>query len=72
MGKFTIRMPDDIHKRLKSQAKRRSISLNKLIEELSTVALAQSDAETRFIAMAARGSVPKGLALLDKLDKELV
>jgi hypothetical protein len=31
--------------------------------------LAQSDAETRFRARAARGSVRKALQLLDKLDK---
>ena len=33
------------------------------------MALAQHDAEVRFRAMAARGSVKDGLALLDKLDK---
>ena len=31
-------------------------------------AIAESDAESRFRAMAARGSAKKGLALLDKLD----
>ena len=69
MGTLTIRIPDDTHHRLKDLAKRRQMSLNKLVEELSTVALAQSDLEVRFRAMAARGSVEKGLAILDKLDQ---
>jgi hypothetical protein len=44
--------------------------MNKLIEELSTVALAQFDAELRFRARAARGSAEAGLRLLDQLDAE--
>ena len=70
MGTLTIRLPDDTHQRLKDLAKRRHISLNKLVEELSTVALVQSDSETRFRAMAARGSVKKGLDILERLDRE--
>ena len=42
--------------------------MNKLIEELSAVAIAHDDAETRFRAMAAKGSVEEGLRILDKLD----
>ena len=34
-------------------------------------AIAEFDSETRFRAMAARGSVKKGLRVLDKLDAEL-
>ena len=44
--------------------------MNKLIDELSTLALADSDAETRFQARAALGSREEGLALLDLLDRE--
>jgi hypothetical protein len=44
------------------------VSVNKLIEEFSTAALAEFDAETRFRARAARGNAKLGLALLDKLD----
>ena len=69
MATLTIRLPNDKHERLRLLAKRRRISMNKLIEELSTVVLAQSDAETRFRVRAARGSVKKALRLLDKLDK---
>ena len=70
MGTLTIRIPDDTHLRLKDLAKRRQMSLNKLVEELSTIALAQSDLEVRFRTMAARGSVETGLAILDKLDQK--
>ena len=44
------------------------MSLNKLMEELSTIALAEFDAETRFKAMAAQGNPERGIAILDKLD----
>ncbi|MBF2055538.1 MAG: ribbon-helix-helix protein, CopG family [Candidatus Sericytochromatia bacterium] len=69
MATLTIRLPDDTHARLKALAKRRRISVNKLMEELSSIALAEFDAETRFMAMAARGSREQGLALLETLDQ---
>ena len=69
MSTVTIRLPDDTHGRLKEIAKSRHMSVNKLVEELSTIAIAQHDAETRFRALAARGSVEEGLRVLDKLDK---
>ena len=69
MSVLTIRMPEGKHQRLKHLAKSHGISVNKLIEELSTVALAQHDAEMRFRAQAARGSAERGLKLLDKLDR---
>jgi hypothetical protein len=69
MSVLTIRVPDAKHQRLKHLAKSRGISVNKLIEELSTVALAQHDAEMRFRVGAARGSSERGLKLLDKLDR---
>ncbi|QUS62591.1 toxin-antitoxin system HicB family antitoxin (plasmid) [Synechocystis sp. PCC 7339] len=68
MGTLTIRMPDDKHSRLKQLAESRGISVNKLVEELSTIALTEFDAYNRFRLMAARGSVTEGLRLLDKLD----
>ncbi|VAW43173.1 hypothetical protein MNBD_CHLOROFLEXI01-5366 [hydrothermal vent metagenome] len=68
MATLTIRMPDDKHSRLKALAKYRRVSVNKLIEELSTQAIAEFDSEVRFRALAARGEVTKGLELLDKLE----
>ena len=68
MATLTIRLPDDKHARLRQLAQQRKISLNKLMDELATIALTEFDAETRFRARAARGSVAEGLRLLDKLD----
>ena len=67
MSTLTIRLPDDKHLRLRKLAEHRSISVNKLMEELATISIAEFDAETRFRALAARGSAKKGLAILDKL-----
>jgi hypothetical protein len=69
MSTLTIRLPETKHNRLRRLAQGRGISMNKLIDELATVALAQYDAEVRFRAMAQRGSPKRGLALLDKLDR---
>ncbi len=69
MATLTIRIPDDKHGRLKALAQHRHVSINKLIEELSTQALAEFDSEIRFRALAASGDVNKGLKLLDKIDK---
>jgi predicted transcriptional regulator len=68
MTTLTIRLPDDTHARLRQLAKQRKMSLNKLIEELSTIALTQFEAETRFRARATQESVATGLQLLKKLD----
>ena len=67
MSTLTIRLPDK-HARLRQLAKHRDISVNKLVEELATISIAEFDAESRFRSLAARGSVKKGLELLDKLD----
>ena len=68
MSTLTIRLPEDKHARLRQLAKHRDMSVNKLMEELATFSIAEFDAESRFRAMAARGSTERGLALLDKLD----
>lgn len=71
MATMTIRIPDGKHERLKRLAESQGVSLNKLVEEWSSIALAQFDAEARFHARAARGQPARGLALLDRLDKTL-
>ena len=68
MTTLTLRLPDDTHARLKELARYRGVSLNKLMEELSTIAVAQHDAETRFRRLTASGSADMGLDVLDKLD----
>ena len=65
---LTIRLPEDKHERLKELAKARGISINKLMEELSTITLTEFDAETRFKALAAQGNTERGIAILDELD----
>jgi len=69
MSTLTIRIPAGKHSRLRNLAKARGVSMNHLMDELATVALAEYDTETRFRAMAARGSKRAGLALLAKLDR---
>jgi predicted transcriptional regulator len=69
MATLTIRLPDDKHSRLKELAQSRGISINKLMEELSTIALTEFDAYTRFKVMAAMGNVQEGLEILDRLDR---
>ncbi len=69
MATMTIRLPDAKHERLRRLAERHGVSLNKLVDEWASMALAQFDAETRFLVRAARGSAQRGLALLDQLDQ---
>ena len=69
MGVVTLRLPDDTHQRIKALAASRKMSVNKLFEELSVLALAEFDAETRFRIRAARGSRKRGLEILDQLDQ---
>ncbi|MGJ8629485.1 MAG: toxin-antitoxin system HicB family antitoxin [Glaciecola sp.] len=54
MSTLTIRLPDDKHERLKALAAHRKITMNRLIDELSTQALAEFDSETRFRLLASK------------------
>lgn len=69
MATLTIRLSDEKHARLRQLAERREVSVNKLIDELATVALAEFDAETRFRTRAALGSPEEALRLLEDLDR---
>ena len=71
MATMTIRLPDEKHQRLQQLAKSQGVSLNRLVDDLSSVALAQYDAELRFQTLASKGKVARGLRLLDKLDRTL-
>lgn len=68
MGTLTIRLTEEKHERLRMMARHHKLSLNKLIDDLSTVALTEFDAETRFRTRASQGSAELGLQLLEKLD----
>lgn len=68
MSALTIRMPDEKYDRLKQLSRVRKISINRLVDEMTTIMLTEFDAETRFQMRAerGRGKADRGLALLAK------
>jgi hypothetical protein len=50
-------------------AKDRRTSVNELMEEMATTAIAAHDAMIRFRALAARGNIKRALAILERLDR---
>jgi len=67
MSAITFRLPDNKHERLKELAKKQQVSVNRLLDELTTVAIANFDTKTRFELRASKGDIDKGLSILDKL-----
>lgn len=67
-----MRFPDEKYRRLKTLARARGTSVNRLVDEMATLMIAEFDAETRFQARAERGCgrTDEGLALLDKAMEE--
>jgi predicted DNA-binding protein len=70
MGSLHLRIPDEKHQRLKELAKSKNVSVNKLLEELATIALTEYDLETRFKIRANRNSTEKALEVLEKLQQD--
>lgn len=68
MSVVTLRIPDEKHARLKQLAISRSTSINRLMDELATIALVQHDLSVQFDSLAKAGNPATGLALLDELD----
>jgi predicted transcriptional regulator len=68
MTALTVRLADDKYRRLKALAQARGTSVNRLVDEMATMMLAEFDAETRFKTRAERGRnrEAEGLRLLDK------
>lgn len=68
MTAMTLRLPEDKYRRLKALAQARGMSINRLVDEMATLMLAEFDAETRFTMRAQRGHgrEAEGLALLEK------
>jgi hypothetical protein len=68
MSALTLRLPDDKHSRLRALAQSRGTSVNRLLDEVTTLLLAEFDAETRFRLRAecGAGKSGRGLELLDK------
>lgn len=71
MTALTVRLDDDKYRRLKALAQARGTSVNRLMDEMATLMLAEFDAETRFAACAerGRGREAEGLELLNKAMK---
>ena len=70
MGSLHLRIPDEKHQSLKELAKSKNISVHKLIEKLTTIALTEYDIETRFKLRASKGSTEKALEVLEKLKQD--
>lgn len=72
MSALTLRLSDEKYHRLKEMAHQRGQSVNRLLDELTTLMLAEFDAETRFKSRALRGAGKKnrGLELLAKAAGE--
>ncbi len=68
MSALSVRLPDDKHERPRNMARTRGTTINRLIDEMATLMLAEFDAETRFRVRAKRGlgKTERGLALLKK------
>lgn len=68
MSALTLRLQDEKYQRLKEMAHQRGQSVNRLLDEVTTLLLAEFDAETRFQLRAKQGAGKKerGLALLAK------
>jgi predicted DNA-binding protein len=66
---LTVRLPDDKHQRLRVLAQTRGTTINRLIDEMATLMLAEFDAEIRFKLRAERGAGKRatGLAILDNV-----
>ena len=56
MAALTLRIPDDKHQRLRALAQRRSTTINRLLDEMTTSMLAEFDAETHFKLRVTRGT----------------
>jgi len=70
MRTLTLRIPDHKHQRLKVLAESRNMSVNKLIDELATIVLANYDARMRFEGLARRGNAKRALDVLKGLGNE--
>jgi hypothetical protein len=68
MSVVTLRIPDEKHARLKQLASSRSTSVNRLLDELATIALVQHDLAVQYEALAREGDPAVGLSLLNRLD----
>ena len=69
MATLTVQLPDEKHSRLLRLARARRVTVDQLLDEVSSAVLADADAQARFIARANRGSAAEGVKILDEFDK---
>jgi len=65
---LTLQLSESKHKRLKQLAKSKGMSINRLLDEATTLMLAEFDLEAQFRLRAKRGDgkAARGLELLEK------
>lgn len=63
MTAVTLRLPSQKHQRLKQLAKRRGTTINRLLDVMTTLMLAEFDLETRYMIRveSGKGKVERGL-----------
>ncbi|SJM89052.1 toxin-antitoxin system HicB family antitoxin [Crenothrix polyspora] len=68
MNALTLRLPEQKHQRLKALAKSKGMSVNHLLDEVTTLILAEFDLKTQFEIRAQRGQgkAERGQELLTK------
>ena len=68
MTALTLRLADEKHLRLKKLAQNKGVTLNKLLDEMTTLMLTEYDLETLYLARVKRGNnkTERGLELLEK------
>jgi predicted DNA-binding protein len=73
MGALTLRLPNHKHERLKELAKSKGMSVNHLLDEVTTLILAEFDLKTQFEIRAQRGQgkTERGLELLAKAKSDI-
>jgi len=71
MSALTLRLPDQKHQRIKELAKSKGVSVNHLLDEVTTLILAEFDLKTQFEIRAQRGrdKAERGMELLEKANK---
>ena len=66
MSALTVRLANEKHQRLRLLARSRGTTINRLIDEMTTLMLTEFDTETRFLARAqtGEGKTKRGIDLL--------
>ena len=64
MATITYRTTDEKREKLADLAKEQAVSVNKIIDELVTIALTERDAYIRFTARASQGDPARALDIL--------